>query len=337
MKLEDPRRSTRIGRAALALLAASGIEATAQSRYATSVVSFQQGTGGGIFVTDNILGGPQGGGLGNGSLHVLSLGEGGRVTLGFAVTLTDGPGADFTVFENGFVIGGGGSVFAEVGRVEVSTDGIVFARFPSHFTPPGALTNWGSFAGLAGGMPCMANVVTNGIDPFDPVESGGDSFDLAELALDPAVLSGQVDLGEIHFVRLADVISGELDSDGDPILDAGGADFDAVAVIHHTGNQTPSAPRLDLWRDAAGFVHVDVSDPDGFGDLDPAEFRISRNLVELPFAKLRDAFELESVSPDGWRIVSTAPIAQLQLDEVLAVTIEDASGLASSDQISLRH
>lgn len=322
----------------LALLSLLSSNAAAQSRYATAVVDYQQGSGGGIFVLDNILDGPQGGGFGGGSLDVLSLGEGGQVTLGFDVTITDGPGADLTVYENGFVIGGSGSVFAEVARVEVSTDGLHFARFPAHYTDPGALANWGAYSGLAGGMPCMANVLTNTIDPFDPVESGGDSFDLAELANDPAVAAGLVDLSSIHFMRLLDVISGaELDDDGDPILDNGGADFDAVAVIQHAGNQASDAPRVDLWRDAQGFVHLDISDPDGVGNLDLSRFRVSVNLIEIPFSRLRDFFVLSSATPQGWRLVSPVPVSQLDLAAVLGVTIEDDSGLRSSDQISLRY
>src|SRR5262245_36233299 len=89
----------------------------AQSRFATHVVSYVQGTGGGIFDPNNILGGPRGEGLGAGSLHVTTLGVGGSIVLGFARTIANGPGTDFTVFENGFESGGG--VFAEVAWVEV--------------------------------------------------------------------------------------------------------------------------------------------------------------------------------------------------------------------------
>src|SRR5262245_25484260 len=89
---------------ALALAALSSTLA-AQSKFATQVVSFQQGTGSGVFVQSNILGGPQGAGAGSGSLNVLTLGNAGSVTLGFDVVIRDGPGADFTTFENGFFAG----------------------------------------------------------------------------------------------------------------------------------------------------------------------------------------------------------------------------------------
>src|SRR5262245_13674551 len=176
--------------------------ARAQSPFATQVVSFQQGTGGGIFVTQNILGGPLGGGLGAGSLDVLTLGEGGNVVLGFDVALRDGPGADLAVFENGFQFGAG-NVFAEVAFVEVSTNGADFARFPSDYGPPaGGGTPIGTWEGLAGGTPVVANVSTDPDSPFDPVTAGGEAFDFADLASDPLVVGGQVDLQGIHFVRL---------------------------------------------------------------------------------------------------------------------------------------
>src|SRR5262245_18399306 len=52
---------------------------------------------------------------GNGTV---SLGDGGSFILTFAAPIMNGPGADFAVFENGFLSGGG--IFAELGHVEVS-------------------------------------------------------------------------------------------------------------------------------------------------------------------------------------------------------------------------
>ena len=103
---------------------------------------------------------------------------GGSVTLGFDVTIVDGPGADLIVFENGFAAGG--EVFAEVVLVEVSTNGVDFARFTARYTGPagplGAFETvpYGSYRGLGGAMPVLANVDANPIDPFDPVGAGGD-------------------------------------------------------------------------------------------------------------------------------------------------------------------
>ena len=58
---------------------------------------------------------------------VVSLGDGGHITLSFATPITNGPGADFAVFENGFA-----DSFLELAFVEVSSDGTNFFRFPSH-------------------------------------------------------------------------------------------------------------------------------------------------------------------------------------------------------------
>ncbi|MDR1191141.1 MAG: hypothetical protein LBK60_05665 [Verrucomicrobiales bacterium] len=63
----------------------------------------------------------------------------GYITLTFDQVIANGTGADFAVFENGFVSnynipetgGTAGQGFCELGYVEVSTDGITFARFPS--------------------------------------------------------------------------------------------------------------------------------------------------------------------------------------------------------------
>ena len=65
------------------------------------------------------------------------------------------------------------------------------------------------FGGFAGARPTLANVDTNAIPPLVPTAAGGTTFDLAELADDPLVLSGDVDLDAIAYVRLVDVVDGE--------------------------------------------------------------------------------------------------------------------------------
>ena len=54
-----------------------------------------------------------------------SLGDGGWITLSFATSIRNDPGDDFVVFENAFSFEG--SVFMEIGFVEVSSDGQNFA------------------------------------------------------------------------------------------------------------------------------------------------------------------------------------------------------------------
>jgi hypothetical protein len=61
---------------------------------------------------------------------VVSLGDGGVATLTFEYPITNGPGYDFAVFENGFGIPGSND-FLELAFVEVSSDGNNFFRFNS--------------------------------------------------------------------------------------------------------------------------------------------------------------------------------------------------------------
>lgn len=309
------------------------LPAEAQSRFATQVLSFSQGSGSGIFVTSNILGGPRGGGLGSGSLDVLTLGEGGSIELGFDLTIADGPGADFTVSENGFVVGGGPGVFAEVLFVEVSTDGATFVRFPTNYVGSGS--KMGSYRGLAGGLPVIANVDTNLVSPFDPVASGGESFDLADLAGTPEVLSGTVDLDAIHIVRLVDALIADVDSSGTPLEAFGGADVDAVAVIHAAEDDLSSKPVCDLAYDDAGRMVLTLGDPQGFADLDLATARASLDLVDLPLTALLSLFTVQSVGPNEIVLLSP-PVPGSGAVFALAVSVADGAGQRSGDQLMLQ-
>jgi len=307
----------------------------AQSPFATQVVSFQQGTGGGIFVTQNILGGPLGGGLTAGSLDVLTLGEGGNVVLGFDVALRDGPGADLAVFENGFQFGAG-NVFAEIAFVEVSSNGTDFARFPSDYGPPaGGGTPIGTYEGLAGGTPVVANVSTSPDSPFNPVTSGGEAFDFADLASDPLVVGGQVDLQGIHFVRLVDVVNGNTDSHGTVIGGAAGApDFDAVAALHHD-LQPVGGPVCDLSLDAQGFLVLRLGDPDGFKDLSLPTLASSVSLVPLPFTVLLDVMTVVGFDGQVAELRSLAPVTGLGLTLTLCASVKDKTGAIGGDEVTL--
>ena len=324
-----------------ALAALSSPSLFAQNRFATSVVSYNPGSGPGIFEPSFILGGPQGGGISGGSVHVTTLGNGGDVTLGFDVVLTNGPGADFSVFENGFQFSGG--VFAEVCFVEVSTNGVDFARFPTRYGgEPGPHGDfdalpWATFAGLSGGTPVVANVLTNSVDPFDPVLSGGESFDLADLSEDTLVQAGLVDLDQIHFVRLSDLVAGQhVDALGVTIWDSGGsssADMDAVAVIQHTGNQFAGAPTVDFFFDSSGHLHLTIADPDGLADLFTAGFvSTSVNLQVIPIGRLLSWFRLEGRNSTTVRLVSRFSLQTGAPRLQIAVSATDAAGNFAADQ-----
>jgi len=159
---------------------------------------------------------------------VVSLGDGGYAVLGFDQAIVNGEGWDFAVFENSF-----DPQFLELAFVEVSSDGIYYARFPatclydsSVSIGPFDYSDARMFNNLAGKYRVLYGV----------------PFDLEELADDPGI-----DLNWIKFVRIVDAI-GTNQSDlcsrdqyGNPVLDpfptpfaSGGFDLDAVGVINST-------------------------------------------------------------------------------------------------------
>ena len=154
------------------------------------------------------LGPPKGAGTEQGSLDVVSLGNGGVVSVEFGGTLiVDEPGPDFIVFENAFWAGGDSTQpFAELGTVEVSNDGKTWVGFPCD-----ALS--APYGSCAGWHPVFANADENSVDPLDPAVAGGDAFDLADVGLSQA-----------RFVRITD----RADLTGV----AGVFDLDAVGVVH---------------------------------------------------------------------------------------------------------
>ena len=159
----------------------------------------------------------------------------GSITLGFETVIGNGDGTDFAVFENGFTYGSPNGLFAELAYVEVSSNGIDFARFDSISTNTAPVAGSGGFSGWD---------TTNIYNLAGKNQSGwGTPFDLDELITNPLVLSGLLDLFDIQYVRLVDIPgTGDfLDSLGNPILDAhptvgsGGYDFrltEGVAVLN---------------------------------------------------------------------------------------------------------
>ncbi|MBN1911468.1 MAG: PEP-CTERM sorting domain-containing protein [Pirellulales bacterium] len=161
----------------------------------------------------------------------------GRITLSFARAITNGTGPDFAVFENGLISQGGagaaGQLLAELAYVEVSTNGADFVRFPSVSQTASPVAPYGTIDSTD--VYNLAGKHANG-NGF----SWGTPFDLNDLADEPAVVAGLVDLAEIHFVRMVD-IPGDgsfVDSLDQPVYDAwptwgsGGLDLEAVGVLH---------------------------------------------------------------------------------------------------------
>ena len=167
----------------------------------------------------------------------------GTLTLGFDDAVTNGPGHDFATFENGFGAPDGTSIFAELGYVEVSTNGTDFARFPSISLTSATVGGYGSVDPSD-----VYNLVGKHVNAYG--DSWGTPFDLDDLLDHQLVLDDLVDLSEINYVRIVD-IPGDgtwTDSQGNPIYDAwhtygsGGVDFEALGVI----NQVPEPASLAL-------------------------------------------------------------------------------------------
>lgn len=301
---------------------------SAQSFFATQVLGSNTngGAGGGVFQPSNALGVPQG------SSAVHSLGIAGDLTLGFAVPITNGPGADFVVGENPFRLSSAWwESFAEVLFVEVSSDGVNFARFPNHFygdpVQPGPFGTVpvGVYSGLAGQTPVLSTDPS--VDPRDVATAGGDAFDLEDLATHPMVVSGLVDLTAITAVRLVDVVSGQsLDSDGNAIFDpgSGSADVDHVTVIHQQGQVAAGCPNIELTVQSDGVVWLRIEDPDGFADLDPSSFRAALFGIPVDAAGLLGAFFVHSSDATGFTLVQPFPLPPSLF--TLSFSVKDQQG-----------
>jgi len=175
----------------------------------------------GFGAISNVLGPAEGN-----SFDVLSLGDGGDITIHFQYPIFNGPGNDFAVFENSVW-----DDFLELAFVEVSTDGQNFVRFPST-----SLTQ------------TISQVATFGL--LNPTEihnfagkyrqGFGTPFDLSDLSD-----STGINLDSINYVRIIDVV-GSIDPQyasydhlgtivNDPFptpFESSGFDLDAIGVIH---------------------------------------------------------------------------------------------------------
>ncbi len=161
------------------------------------------------------------------STDVVVLGRGGSITVEFGLTFADGRGADIAVWENGFIDTRTNLLFAELAFVEVSSDGVNFVRFSTSTTQSGPVGDGGLDPSLYTGFA--------GLHPAGT----GTAFDLSQLASDPQVTSGAVDLAAIRYVRIVDIVGdgGTFDDEGNAIYDpyptagTAGFDLDGVAIL----------------------------------------------------------------------------------------------------------
>lgn len=149
-----------------------------------------------------------------------SIGLDGAIEIGFRdVIIVDGPGPDFTVFENVFTYADG-KRFVEPARVDVSSDGVFWTSFPFDST---------TLQGCAGVTPTVGDA-----DPFDPRSSGGDQFDLSSIGVD-----------SIRWIRLVDVSRIVLENRQHPLHDPSVTGFDLDAIVTWHGVDAPIQGRID--------------------------------------------------------------------------------------------
>jgi hypothetical protein len=178
--------------------------------------------------------------LGPSDNTVVSLGDGGSITLSFAAPIVNGPGPDFAVFENGFLSGSNGMAFLELGHVEVSSNGVDFVRFPS-VSLTQTTTQVGGFGLLdSTNIHNLAGKHVAGLGtPFDLNDVAGNAL---------------VNVNDVTEVRITDVVGsidpafGSRDSLGNLINDpfptpsaSGGFDLDAVGVVNSNAVPEPSS------------------------------------------------------------------------------------------------
>jgi len=195
---------------------------------------------------------------------ILCLGDSGVATLTFPAAIYNGEGADFVVFENGFIDPANSTMaFLELAFVEVSSDGINFFRFaassntPTNTQIPGA------------GVYINASLINNLAGKY--ISQYGTPFDLEELKDKPGL-----DVNNITQVRIVDVVgavgdNGSRDKDGNIINDpyptnfpTGGFDLDAVGVLHMkaTGiTPTPNMLQVNVYPTPAT-DHIVINIPD---------------------------------------------------------------------------
>jgi hypothetical protein len=171
--------------------------------------------------------------LGKADVNTCSLGDKGEVHYYFANPITNLAGADFAIFENGFVNTGNDSLaFLELAVVGVSTDGINYAWFD-------AVSNTDVGTQISGfGANTNASNLNNIAGKY--IGSYGTPFDLSDITN-----SNGVDVNNTKFITIKDVCGSITDGYGtkdfnnnfinDPYptpFASGGFDIDALGIIH---------------------------------------------------------------------------------------------------------
>jgi hypothetical protein len=197
------------------------------------------------------------------TITIVTLGDGGSITLSFANPILDTDGFDLVVFENG-VSTTPGRGFFELAFVEVSSNGTDFYRFSGRSTTPQPTSPYAfleldptNLDGMAGKYPATY----------------GTPFDFAWLGLT-----------SVSHVRIVDILGNgqTFDANNQPIYDpyptAGSAGFDLDAVAAHVTARYSSWRKARFaWQDNFTTTSDPLTDADGDG---------CSNLMEYAFATL---------------------------------------------------
>lgn len=149
--------------------------------------------------------------------QICSIGIDGEIILGFIKNpIIDGYGFDFIVFENVMEMYDG-KLFVEPAKISVSKDNINYLDFPFD-----TLT----LKGCAGITPTIGNKILS-----DPLNSGGDKFDLAIVGIDT-----------VKFIKIKDISNLVLKNKQHPFYHPliSGFDLDAVVAINFVAKNNTS-------------------------------------------------------------------------------------------------
>ncbi|MBX7245672.1 MAG: hypothetical protein K1X53_09235 [Candidatus Sumerlaeaceae bacterium] len=182
--------------------------------------------------------------------RILSLGTGGSITLAFDNNwIVNGPGPDFTIFENPFQpVGFPDQSFAETAIVSVSEDGTTWTTIPYNFVDPGTtggLLQKSCYSGLAGLNAVYSNP-SNGISAYNPAVSGGDAFDLTSVGLTRTRFIRLTDTGTTGPTQIQAPSGSIINDYGNALNPPPSAGFDLNAVVAiHTSPRSASVRRED--------------------------------------------------------------------------------------------